>query len=141
MVPSSTQRPLLRFALILAELHRARAWLDEPELPRRAALAAVCARLDEALARHATFSRIFALTRIDTTVTWWVGSETFHGEPPPARLISLTPLIDVTFLILIFFIVRKFSKFEVGKDAIQKLATIAAYAMALNVFFFLLDRL
>jgi len=42
-------------------------------------------------------------------------------------------------LILIFFIVRKFGKFEVGKEPIQKLATIAAYAMVLNVFFFLLE--
>jgi len=40
----------------------------------------------DALGRHATFSRIFELTRIDTTVSWWVGSELFQGRRPPARL-------------------------------------------------------
>ena len=40
----------------------------------------------DALGRHATFSRIVELTRIDTTVSWWVGSELFQGRLPPARL-------------------------------------------------------
>ena len=43
------------------------------------------------------------------------------------------------FLILICFIVRKFTKFDPGKEAIQKLAVIVAYAMAINVFFVLLE--
>jgi hypothetical protein len=40
----------------------------------------------ESLSRHTLFSRTFDLVRIDTTVRWWVGSETFLGETPPARL-------------------------------------------------------
>lgn len=43
--------------------------------------------LGEAIARHATFSRVFALRRLDTTVHWWVGSETFVGRKPPQRLL------------------------------------------------------
>lgn len=42
-------------------------------------------------------------------------------------------------LILISMILRKFTKFDVGIKPIQKLAMIAAYAMVLNVFFFLLE--
>jgi len=34
---------------------------------------------------------------------------------------------------------RRFNRFDVGKEPIQKLATIAAYAMLLNVFFMLLE--
>ena len=42
-------------------------------------------------------------------------------------------------LILLALIVRKFTKFDPGKDAIQSLAKIVAYAMATNVFFILLE--
>jgi hypothetical protein len=40
----------------------------------------------EALARHTWFARLFEMERTDTTVSWWVGSRTFLGEAPPARL-------------------------------------------------------
>jgi molybdopterin-containing oxidoreductase family membrane subunit len=42
-------------------------------------------------------------------------------------------------LLLLCLVVRKFSKFDPGKEAIQKLAQIVAYAMILNVFFVLLE--
>ena len=42
----------------------------------------------QALARHATFARLPELVRHDATVTWWTGSATFLGEPPPARLLA-----------------------------------------------------
>ncbi|MDA3844569.1 MAG: polysulfide reductase NrfD [Candidatus Kapabacteria bacterium] len=42
-------------------------------------------------------------------------------------------------LIIICFVLRKVSKFDVGKDAIQKLAVIAAYAMFANIFFLALE--
>ncbi len=44
------------------------------------------ASIADALGRHATLARLASLTRIDTTVSWWVGSETFRGQVPPARL-------------------------------------------------------
>jgi hypothetical protein len=40
----------------------------------------------ESLSRHTWFSRLLELKRTDTVVRWWVGSRTFLGETPPARL-------------------------------------------------------
>lgn len=42
----------------------------------------------DALGRHASFSRIGELLRVDTHVSWWVGSADFHGQEPPGRLLS-----------------------------------------------------
>ncbi|MFC1520953.1 sulfate reduction electron transfer complex DsrMKJOP subunit DsrP [Elusimicrobiota bacterium] len=42
-------------------------------------------------------------------------------------------------LILICFLLRKISKFDVGKEPIQKLAVIATYAMIINVFLVLME--
>jgi molybdopterin-containing oxidoreductase family membrane subunit len=42
-------------------------------------------------------------------------------------------------LILICLILRKVANYDVGKEAIQKLGIIVAYAMTLNVFFVLLE--
>ena len=42
-------------------------------------------------------------------------------------------------LILLALILRKCTKFDAGKDAIQKLAVIVTYAMAINVFFVLVE--
>ena len=42
-------------------------------------------------------------------------------------------------LILLCMIVRKFTKFDPGKEAIQKLAQIVVYAMIINVFFVLME--
>jgi len=68
----------------------------------------------------------------------------------PGRTFWLTAILAPRFLasafasgpaviILISLILRKFTRFDVGKAAINKLAVIATYAMALNVFFFLLE--
>lgn len=38
-------------------------------------------------------------------------------------------------LIILALILRKFTKFDPGKEAIQKLATIVTYAMVINIFF------
>jgi len=42
----------------------------------------------EALARHTWFARLFEMERVDTIVSWWVGSRTFLGETPPARFVA-----------------------------------------------------
>jgi len=42
----------------------------------------------DVLGRHAAFSRVAELERIDTRVSWWVGSADFHGAEPPARLLA-----------------------------------------------------
>ena len=42
-------------------------------------------------------------------------------------------------LIILCLVVRRFTKFDPGKEAIQKLAQIVCYAMIVNVFFVLLE--
>ena len=42
-------------------------------------------------------------------------------------------------LILLIFLLRKIANYDVGKVAVQKLATIVTYAMILNVFFLLME--
>lgn len=42
-------------------------------------------------------------------------------------------------LILFCFLLRKITKFDAGKEPIQKLALIVTYAMAINVFFVLME--
>jgi hypothetical protein len=40
----------------------------------------------DALSRHSLFARTLEIARTDTVISWWVGSRTFLGVPPPARL-------------------------------------------------------
>lgn len=42
-------------------------------------------------------------------------------------------------LILLCFVLRKFTRFDAGREPIQKLAVIITYAMAINVFFVLME--
>ena len=48
-----------------------------------------------ALSRHALFSRIVELSRLDTEVRWWVGSDKFVGNTPPERLLAWPELRKV----------------------------------------------
>ena len=68
----------------------------------------------------------------------------------PARAFWMTAIMAPRFLasafaagpsllLLLVFIVRKFSKFSPDKEAIQKMAVIITYAMCLNVFFILME--
>jgi len=51
--------------------------------------------LEEAVARHATFSRVLMLRRLDQHISWWTGSESFRGQSPPARLLAWPGLRNV----------------------------------------------
>jgi hypothetical protein len=42
----------------------------------------------DALSRHAWLARVLDVARTDTNVSWWVGSRTYLGVDPPARLQS-----------------------------------------------------
>lgn len=44
------------------------------------------AHTGEALSRHTWLARVLDVTRDDTAVSWWTGSRTFRGVPPPGRL-------------------------------------------------------
>lgn len=54
-----------------------------------------CRTLDEALGRHATFSRALEIGRTDTQLKWWTGSDSFRGQAPPARLMAWPGLRNV----------------------------------------------
>ena len=56
-----------------------------------------------------------------------------------ARFLSSAFAAGPALLILLALIVRKLSKFDPGKEAIQSLSKIVTYAMILNVFFFVLE--
>lgn len=53
------------------------------------------ATLEEAVGRHATFSRALELTREDQQVNWWTGSDHFRGQEPPKRLLAWPGLRNV----------------------------------------------
>jgi molybdopterin-containing oxidoreductase family membrane subunit len=42
-------------------------------------------------------------------------------------------------LIILCFILRRFTKFDVGQEAIQKIALIVTYALSIHMFFFLVE--
>ena len=56
-----------------------------------------------------------------------------------ARFLSSAFCSGPALLLLLCLVVRKVSKFDPGKQAIRSLSGIIAYAMILNVFFFLLE--
>jgi len=56
-----------------------------------------------------------------------------------ARFLSSAFCSGPAILILLCLIVRRFTRFDPGKEQIRTLASIVAYAMILNVFFFLLE--
>ncbi len=56
-----------------------------------------------------------------------------------ARFLSSAFASGPAFLILLSFLVRRFSKFDPGREAVQKLGDIVTYAIILNVFFLVLE--
>jgi hypothetical protein len=50
----------------------------------------------EALARHTWFARVLDVARTDTAVSWWIGSRTYLGVDPPARLTAWPDLRRVS---------------------------------------------
>ena len=56
-----------------------------------------------------------------------------------ARFIASAFASGPSLLIILCLIVRKFTKFDPGKEAIQTLAKIVTYAMITNIFFLLLE--
>ncbi len=46
----------------------------------------------DALALHATFSRLLEVVRVDRRVEWWTGSARFRGQPVPTRLLLWSDL-------------------------------------------------
>jgi Ni/Fe-hydrogenase subunit HybB-like protein len=86
---------------------------------------------------------------IYTSIPWAVSIHTvtaFLYAGLPGRHYWLTAIMAARFLasafasgpsllILLCFLVKKFTKFDAGKEAVQKLAVIVTYAMVISVFF------
>jgi hypothetical protein len=76
--------------------------LEGPGLPRRQARIAATAKAlaslgapasaEEAVERHSLLARIGEIGRTDSTVSFWLGRETFIGRVPPARVTALPNL-------------------------------------------------
>ena len=56
-----------------------------------------------------------------------------------ARFLASAFAAGPSFLVLLCLILRKLTRFDAGKEAIQTLGTIVTYAIMLNVFFFSLE--
>ncbi|GAB4387505.1 MAG: polysulfide reductase NrfD [Thermodesulfovibrionales bacterium] len=56
-----------------------------------------------------------------------------------ARFLASAFAAGPALLVLLAFIVRRYTKFDPGREAIQSLGKIVTYALAANVFFFLLE--
>jgi len=72
-----------RHADLLSNMH---ALLQHLPLPRT---------VHEAIARHATFARVFEVVRKDVIVSWWSGNERFRGRTPHSRLLAWPKLRGV----------------------------------------------
>jgi hypothetical protein len=44
--------------------------------------------MPEALLRHSVVHALASAVRVDSHVTWWTGSQDFHGQDPPPRLMT-----------------------------------------------------
>jgi molybdopterin-containing oxidoreductase family membrane subunit len=87
------------------------------------------------------------------SIPWAVGMRTvtaFVYSGLPGRSFWLTAILAPRFLasalasgpallILLCMVMRKLTRFDAGKEAIQKLAIIVTYAMIINVFFVLVE--
>jgi len=87
------------------------------------------------------------------SIPWAIGIHTvtaFLYSGLAARPFWMTALLAPRFLasafasgpsllILLALILRKFTRFDAGKEAIQKLATIVTYALIVNLFFVLME--
>jgi hypothetical protein len=76
--------------------------LEGPRIARRRERIAEAARglasvgaprsAEEAVARHSLLARVPEIGRTDSTVSFWLGRQTFVGRPPPARVTALPAL-------------------------------------------------
>jgi Ni/Fe-hydrogenase subunit HybB-like protein len=103
--------------------------------------------------RHGTKYPIWAKPLIYISIPWAVSIHTvtaFLYCGLPGRGFWLTAILAPRFLasafaagpallILLCMVIRKITKFDPGKEQIQSLAKIVAYAICLNIFFFLCE--
>lgn len=55
------------------------------------------------------------------------------------RFLSSAFCAGPSILLLLYFVLRRFTGFDAGRDAVRTLSTIIAYAMGINIFFYCLE--
>jgi hypothetical protein len=104
--------------------------LEGPGVTRRQARVAAAAQAlaslgapesaEEAVARHSLLARIAEIARTDSTVSFWLGRETFVGRVPPPRVKALPNLRRVR-----VDVVRRSWLRDIGVPAVAREAVLA----------------
>jgi hypothetical protein len=104
--------------------------LEGPGVTRRQARVAAAARAlaslgppasaEEAVERHSLLARVAEIARTDSTVTFWLGRETFVGRVPPPRVTAMPNLRRVR-----VDVVRRSWLRDIGVPAVAREAVLA----------------
>jgi len=116
--------------------------LEGPGVMRRQARIAAAAQAlaslgapptaDEAVARHALLARVPEIARTDSTVTFWLGRESFVGRVPPPRVTALPNLRRVRVDVVRRSWLRDIGVPAVARDAVLALAIASPLGEALD---------
>jgi hypothetical protein len=146
-LPSASTPPLDEATLRLgAALHDllvlVHPGLEGPGVTRRQArVAAAAHRLaalgapasaEEAVARHSLLARVAEIARTDSTVTFWLGRETFVGRVPPPRVTALPNLRRVRVDVARRSWLRDIGVPSVAREAVLALAIASPLGEALD---------
>jgi hypothetical protein len=90
------------------------------------------ASAEEAVARHSLLARVPEIARTDSTVTFWLGRETFVGRVPPPRVTALPELRRVRVDVVRRSWLRDIGVPAVARDAVLALAIASPLGEALD---------
>jgi hypothetical protein len=116
--------------------------LDGPRIARRQervaaaahALAAVGAPLSavDTVNRHSVLARVAEIARTDSTVTFWLGRETYVGRAPPPRVTAMPTLRRVRVDVVRRSWLREIGVPSVARDAVLALGIASPLGEALD---------
>jgi hypothetical protein len=86
----------------------------------------------EAVARHSLLARLSEIGRTDSTVTFWLGRETFVGRAPPPRVTALPALRRVRIEAVRRSWLRDIGVPAIARDAVLALAIASPLGEALD---------
>jgi hypothetical protein len=141
--PPLLDEPTLRLGAALHDLLvLVHPGLEGPGVVRRQARIAAAAHAlaslgaptsaEEAVARHSLLARVPEIARTDSTVTFWLGRESFVGRVPPPRVTALPNLRRVRVDVVRRSWLRDIGVPAVARDAVLALATASPLGEALD---------
>jgi hypothetical protein len=86
----------------------------------------------EAVNRHSLLSRVAEIARTDSTVTFWLGRQSFVGRVPPPRVTALPALRRVRVDVVRRAWLREIGVPAIGRDAVLALAVASPLGEALD---------